>query len=179
MTMVRIFAKLVARDPAVALRHFACLSSFAWQPNQPKGVYLETVVFNDFDFSSMPEWQPYQELVSQHSLLPAARSIIERAVKFEWRIDPAMIMWRPAIYMYLFLASMLFLVVTTKKWTWLLLAVPLVMQTAGIMFTAQVEALRYQYPVYLISLLFTVPLLFMAIATPRRARQVDLKPDNE
>jgi uncharacterized membrane protein len=50
--------------------------------------------------------------------------------------------------------------------------VPLVAQSLGIMFTTQLQALRYQYPVYLISMLFTIPILWMGIkyvtSTPKK-----------
>ena len=49
----------------------------------------------------------------------------------------------------------------TKNKNYLLLSIPILSQTVIIMGTAQLEALRYQYPVYLVSLIFTLPLIFL------------------
>jgi hypothetical protein len=167
MTMVKIFIKLARVNPKIAINHFLCLSSFVWRPDQPKDVYLETVVFDNFDFRQTPQWEKYKDIVNQHSFLPVVRKYMQKAVEFEWHWDPNRILWRPAIFMYLFLTSLIFLTIRTRKWSWLLLALPLAMQSIVIMLTLQLEALRYQYPVYLISMLFTIPLFIMALINPR------------
>ena len=160
-TMAKIFTRLAIHDPKIMLDHYLCLSSFVWQLNQPQNVYIETILFNNYNLDQHPSWQKYSSDVNQKSILPQVHGWIERIVKAEWNRDTFKLMWRPAIYMYLFLASLAFLVIRTRHKKWLLLSVPLLAQSIGIMFTAQVQALRYQYPVYLIAMLFTIPLLII------------------
>ncbi len=160
-TMAKIFSRLTIHDPKIMLDHYLCLSSFVWQPNQPQNVYLETILFDNYNLDQNPSWQKYTNDVSQNSILPQVRGWMERIVKAEWNRDVFKLMWRPAIYMYLFLASLAFYVFRTGRRKWWLLSVPLAAQSIVMMFTAQVQALRYQYPVYLIAMLFTIPLLFM------------------
>jgi hypothetical protein len=165
-TMVRIFSKLAEADPAIAIKHFLCQSSFVWQPNQPRGVYLETILFDSYDLNLTPAWTKYQGVVTQRPLLPQIHQLVERLVKAEWYRDIYMLLWRPALYMYAFLAGLILLSVRTRRSMWLLLAVPMVSQSIVIMLTTQLQALRYQYPVYLISMLFTIPLIIVAIKNP-------------
>lgn len=161
LMMVKIFTKLAIHDPKIMLNHFICLSSFVWQPNQPKNVYLETILFENYNLDQNPAWKIYTDQVSQNSLLPEVRNFIKRIVNAEWNRDVNKLLWRPALYMYLFLASLVYFVIRTAHKKWLFLSVPLVAQSMTMMFTAQNQALRYQYPIYLISMLFTVPLLFL------------------
>lgn len=166
-TMVRIFFRLASQDPLTAIKHFLCLSSFVWQPNQPKAVYLETVLLDNYNLDQTPAWTVYKNVVSQDPILPQLHNWISRLVKAEWHRDTSMLFWRPAMYMYVFLVTLVLLVIRSKVRKWLLLAVPLIAQSIIVMLTAQLQALRYQYPVYLISMLFTLPLLIVAIKNPR------------
>ena len=61
----------------------------------------------------------------------------------------------------LVLASLAYFVFRTGRRKWWLLSAPLAAQSIVMMFTAPLQALRYQYPVYLIAMLFTLPLLLM------------------
>ncbi len=163
LTMVKIFTHLAIRDPKIMLNHFLCLSSFVWQLNQPDNVYLETILFDNYNLDQKPSWLVYKDVINQSSLLPEVRGLIKRVVEAEWHRDSHMILWRPAIYMYLFLASLAFFVYRTGRKKWLLISMPMIAQSVVIMFTSQLQALRYQYPVYLISMLFTIPLFIMGI----------------
>ncbi len=166
MRMVKIFAKLAAQNPLTTIRHFVCLSSFVWQPNQPKGVYLETVLFESFNPDQTPGWSVYKNIIGQDPLLPQVHNFLRRLVNAEWHRDVSLLLWRPALYMYVFLIGVILVMARTRLTKWFLLAIPLLAQTLGIMFTAQTQAVRYQYPVYLISLVFTVPLFIMALKIP-------------
>ncbi len=159
--MVKIYLKLAVHDPKIMVQHFTCLSSFVWQINQPRGVYLETVVVDNYDPALKPDWAIYKDVLERKSYLPAALAFLKRAIDFQWNRDVYKISWRPAIYMYLFLASLAFFIIRTKLKVWWLLAVPMLAQTLGIMVSTQLQALRYQYPIYLISMLFTIPMLIM------------------
>jgi hypothetical protein len=172
MMLVSIFTKLAVRNPEIMFNHFVCVSSFVWQLNQPKDVYYETILLDSYNPEQVQSWSKYDSLVIQPSLLPRIRSVIKRLVTYEWNADAYKVIWRPALYMYLFLGSLAFLTYKTKYKIWLLLSVPLVAQSVGIMFTTQLQALRYQYAVYLISMLFTIPILWMGIkyvtSTPKQ-----------
>jgi hypothetical protein len=172
MMLVSIFTKLAIRNPEIMFTHFVCVSSFVWQLNQPKDVYLETILLDNYNTEQVQSWSKYYFEVKQNSKLPGLLIFIKHIVNSLWARDTYKLLWRPALYMYLFLGSLAFLTYKTKYKIWLLLSVPLVAQSLGIMFTTQLQALRYQYPVYLISMLFTIPILWMGIkyvtSTPKK-----------
>lgn len=157
---LEILIKLASRDPKILVRHFFCLSSFTWRLDQPDGVYLESVLYTSIDATVYPAWTQYQPMIAQRSALPAMRQVVMGMQDLSTRIDPRKISWRPAIYLYLFAAAVIATALSNKNAKLLLILVPVAAQTAIIMLVAQLEAVRYQYPVYLVSMAFTLPLLF-------------------
>jgi len=156
-----LLGRLTRQAPLVTLRHFYCLSSFVWKLAQPDGVPLETVYVENQDLSVNPDWQVYAAAVDQQPRLPGLKMAIVRLIDRWQQVDPGQVAWRPAIYLYLFVVAVLLGAVTRKHKPLLLLLVPALIQTAVIALTAHHQALRYQYPVYLVSTLFTLPMLYL------------------
>jgi len=146
-------------NPLTTIRHFICLSSFTWNIFQNEDVHLETVLFDSFDPVTHPDWIKYKEITSSNSIIPELKKIITDLGNFLLKVDKYKLTWRPALYMYIFLIPVGLLY--TKNKNYLLLSIPILSQTVIIMGTAQLEAVRYQYPVYLVSLIFTFPLIFL------------------
>lgn len=160
---VKLLLKFTVSDFRTTFNHFICVSSFTWEITQPENVYLETILLSNFDASSVEQWKPYVTVTSQRPVLMPLRELLIKTYTFLTNFDGWQIFWRPAIYMYLFLISVFVLAISNQKKNWLLLTVPLLSQTLVIMFTAQLQALRYQYPVYLISMFFTIPITYLGI----------------
>lgn len=162
----KIFWDLTLKNPKVTLDHFICLSSFVWQIRQPKDVYLETVLTSNIDVSSYANWNIFEGIVAQRSKIPVLRDLIIKVIQDSFRFDRGSILWRPAIYMYIFYIAVIIAVFRSGNKLLFLLLTPIVVQTFVIALTAQLQALRYQYPVYLASMLFSVPLIYVAIRKP-------------
>ncbi len=177
MQAAKIFGRLSLEAPLVTARHFYCLSSFVWQISQPDGVYLETVVTTNHTAGHREAWRKYQPYIEQNSRAPELRNLITSILERYARFDPGMIGWRPAIYLYVFSAAVVFLAFRRKNPLILILLVPVYLQTLIIAFTAQLQAVRYQYPVYLVSMLFTVPLIYLAVKQPNPKQPEQTKPD--
>jgi hypothetical protein len=58
--------------------------------------------------SSPPEWQGYARYIDQRPKLLIVREMIITAIDFYSQFDTGKIAWRPAIYLYVFLASVLY-----------------------------------------------------------------------
>lgn len=166
----KLFLNYTFKNPTTTLNHFLCLSSFTWQVLQPDEVYLETVLFDSLNTEQFPQWQKYSRFTEQNSLLPGLRDLITKLGKDSLMLDKYKILWRPALYMYAFLLIVILLVVKTNDKKYFLLSAPLLSQTIVIMGTAQLQALRYQYPVYLISMLFVIPLIYIFLNTPYKGK---------
>jgi hypothetical protein len=161
--IAKIFYMLTLRNPAVTLDHFVCLSSFVWQVKQPSNVNLETVYVSNLDVSNYENWRMYQDLVMQKSKLQFLQDLIVKAINYSYAVDPDKVLWRPAIYLYILtIAVFVFSFASLNKSIFALLT-PVLIQSLVIAFTAQLQALRYQYPVYLVSMLFSLPLFYSAL----------------
>ena len=158
--IIRIFVKLTIAHPWVTINHFVCLSSFVWRIDHPEGVYLETVLQKNFDASTVPAFNEYVDTVQMKSQLPKVKEFLENSYSSMMNLDPHKILWRPAIYLYILLITVLGFCYVIHDFRYLLLLVPVIVQSVIIMFVAQLEAVRYQYPVYMIALLFVIPLLW-------------------
>lgn len=156
-----IFVKLASKNPRIIFDHFLCMSSFVWRLNQPDGVYLETVLYNNIDATRYQNWEIYQPLIKQQSKIPELKQVIVNLHDFSLKVDPERVSWRPAIYIYGMIIAVIILCLRKKSMHYGLILVPILVQSLIIMFVAQLEALRYQYPVYLVSMLFVVPLLYL------------------
>ena len=166
---VRLYSRLILASPGTAARHFLCLSSFVWQPGQPEGVYLESIVTESQSVYSYPQYRDYAWYTELNSKLPAVHDWLLTQLASYANLDPHKITWRPALYLYFFCASVIFYAYRSRKPLVLILLVPVLIQTLVIAFTAQLQALRYQYPVYLISMVFSIPLFYLAVKTEKAA----------
>lgn len=174
---VRLLTRLTLEHPSVLVKHFACLSSFTWQLSQPKDLYLETVILHSQTLESYPQWQKYAQVIDPSSKLPEVKDNIIKAIEKYYSIDTRLVAMRPAIYLYVLTAAVLAYVLRAKKTLFILVLFPAFTQSLIIAFFAQLQALRYQYPVYLISMLFAIPFLYLAIKRPAPALAPVAKPE--
>jgi len=163
---LRLLSRITLEDPSVLIKHFACLSSFVWQLPQPKDLYLETVILQSQTLDSYPQWQKYAQVINPRSKLPDVKDNIIKAIEKYYSIDTSLVAMRPAIYLYILTTAVLAYVLRAKKPLFVLVLFPAFTQSLIIAFFAQLQALRYQYPVYLISMLFAIPFLYLAIKYP-------------
>lgn len=159
--MGKILLKYTIKNPSITINHFLCLSSFTWKISQPDQVYLETILFDSLNLDQYSKWQIYKTATYSNSIIPQLKETISNLGNFLLKRDKHKILWRPAIYMYVFLISVA--IISSKNKNYLLLTIPILSQTLVIMGTAQLEALRYQYPIYLISMIFTPALIILFV----------------
>ena len=161
--MAKVFYLLTLRNPVATINHFMCLSSFVWQIEQPDNVILETIYVTNMDVSSNENWKIYQNLVTQRSKIPFLQNFILKTIYYSYSADPGKVLWRPAIYFYIFVIAVLASSIVSKNKSIFVLLIPVLIQSLIIGFTAQLQALRYQYPIYLVSMLFSLPLFYGAL----------------
>jgi hypothetical protein len=159
----KLFLRTTISNPEVTLRHFYCLSTFVWKPLQPNGVYLETLIFDNYQVENHPYLRETQKYVRGNSLIPSLRNWHIQRYEDLVEFDPYMILWRPAVYLYLFFAAVLFTCIRLRSLRFVVLLSPVLIHSMIIMLVAQLQAVRYMYPVYIISMLMTIPLIYLSI----------------
>lgn len=97
----------------------------------------------------------------EESLLP---QLMERLYDLfeESKGEHWFVVWRPAVYLYVFLASIVIAGYRLKSWRLLLLSLPVLLNSLPtLFFVIHKSIFRYHYGIILVSLLFTLPLLFL------------------
>lgn len=147
--VIKTFLRLTISNPKVTLKHYLCVSSFVWQVSQPKDVHLETLYITETYAENFPKYQQYKNVVEAKPKLPHIREMIVSLVNFIQSLDRNNIIWRPALYTYLLLSSIFIYSLISGKTRYMIIFIPILAQTIGIGLTAQLQAVRFQYPVYL------------------------------
>jgi hypothetical protein len=152
--------------PFVTLNHFFCQSSFVWNPFHPEGVMFESIYLNSsIDY---PGWEKYSKDVSTKNLFPGFKTFIEKFTYHWLLIDVKKVTWRPALYFFSFIISVILFSLKSKQKNDLLIIAPILFQTLGIALTSQYQGVRYQYPVYLVSMFFSPQIIFWLIANLKK-----------
>ena len=159
--MLRVLWSLFRRDPGVAIRHRLCASSIVWRLD-PTGYMFAT--YFSVDDTGQPAWLLSNTLgLQQDSHLPRlARRWVRLFVPISVsnRSLPLGILWRPGFYLYLSLFCIAAVTIRLRDRRWLLLAAPLLAQTAVMLVLTSVQDFRFHYGisligVYCLGLLFT------------------------
>ncbi len=167
--LLRLSARLVWRRPLVTLGWLADRASVVWRITQPPGSgYYRTALESTTDprvvdvaraqgISLAPPWPALQHWYTDlaDGTQAHANSLI----------------WRPALWMYLFVAGALLAAARARNARYLLVCVPVLVNSAFLAALAPGQDFRYQFPAYVVGLLLA---LLLPFAAPRRAIGADV-----
>lgn len=167
-TSLGLFKKKVKSNIKKAvkiLKDYSELSSTLWRIKPLQGRFIRTDNCNVW-------WQPPTGIryinsnrlgINQAPVLPKVRDFLfDRYVK-STNIPFSYFIWRPAFYIYLFLASLIIVSIRIRSWKYLLIAVPVLIHSLPFMILqTQKVVLRYHYPVFVVSLLLSIPFYFFS-----------------
>lgn len=145
---------LAERIPSILEYYFRCRRSLVWIIWDPFGLVLNTSHVEVLD-------DPNSFGITPDSKIPFLGSIISsfvvnssRDTNINWFV------WRPAIFLYIFLFTVFIQTLRTKDLRYLIVTIPILLQSieSTIIFIA--PNFRYHYAVYLIALIF-IPVLFL------------------
>ncbi len=149
----QIASNAVRNLPIALLYDYRCRRSMEWIIYDPYGD-----VYNPSHAEYWIDANPFG--IVPDSKLPALREYISAWVsrtahnpKLSWLI------WRPALYLYLFLFVVFMIVLRTRCWKYLLMAAPVLIQSVLFTLIPLAPNFRYHYAVYLVSMIYW-PLLF-------------------
>jgi hypothetical protein len=148
---------LALRQPSVAIAHIVCSSALVWQITQGQSSFLNaTALWIDHGrVATLPD-NSYG--IHAQSLLPQVEPLLATSLISSFGAGLGWLIWRPALYLYLALASVGVAAIRQKSCKYLLIALPVVIQSATLLFATISQDVRYQYPVYLVVLVL-IPLV--------------------
>lgn len=162
-----IFLSTLSRFPLVNINHVFCSSKLVWQITSHKA-NLNTVNININNDGELVT-------ISKNSIGLVRNTKFENA--FNYLIDLIFasvrsglfwLIWRPAIYLYLFLYGVVVATIRTGRKAHLQLAFPIIGVALSLILVNGSQDFRYMYPVYVISMLYWPYLLFSQNPQPSK-----------
>ncbi len=185
-----IYWSLLHRNPRINLEHILRSSSLIWQVRQPIGGYLagscleikdlhqvSTIATTTTVWSgqvvALRELYPEVAFPEPRSCLPGVQLLAARLVQASEDSRWSWLIWRPALYLYLLLAGAALSVWRSRQWRYLLMVTPALLHTLLLIPATVAQDARYQYPVYLVSLVLSGGLL---LGIPRACAAIARQP---
>ncbi|OQY90318.1 MAG: hypothetical protein B6D39_08440 [Anaerolineae bacterium UTCFX2] len=144
---------LISRSPNLMYYYYTCRRAFSW------------IVWDPYGFIDNTSHTRYLVDPNPYGIVPASKlpAVRERVSEFVYwsSLDNQIswLVWRPALYLYLFLFTIAVQVLKYRDWKLFIASAPLVLQAIGFTLLFTMLNFRLQYAVYLAALLFW-PLLF-------------------
>ncbi len=159
----RVWLALSLRNPRAVVDHLVCHSALIWRMAQPVGGYTaSSMILRVSDQRAkyiMPD--PNDLGIEPDSRLPALSGwLVNRVIVPTQQGGWLAVVWRPALYLYLLLAGAAIAAVRARNVKVLLVAVPSLLQSAFLAIVITASDVRYQYAVYLTSMVFWAWLYF-------------------
>jgi hypothetical protein len=148
---IQIYLSLITQQPSVLLNHLACSSTLVWHVTRPSGGYLFTTGMYVED-GKIRTIFPNDSGLVEGSKLPKVQRFLFKLIAVTAEPKWSWLVWRPALYLYATLICVAGIAVYTKDVHWLLVVIPVIVQSVMMILLIPAQHVRYQYPVYLISL---------------------------
>jgi hypothetical protein len=146
LELLRLAINLTLRNPIQTINHMICHNAFIFQITQPPrssyqyapgGIYKNTLGLKTD--SKLPSFQNF--ILNE----------IPKTGEPEWN----WLIWRTAFWMYLLFFASIIACFRTRSWNYLLIPLPVSLNSLSLIFTAGIQSFRYVYPTMLVSILLS------------------------
>lgn len=162
--VVQLFVQLTLRRPAVNLAHLRCSTAASWRITlSPQDFYYISDL--DKDGRARTLAPPYNgsagfQLSRTRPLALPFERLAQGIVRTQ-QLDYIWLFWRPALYLYILLAAAFIAAVRSGRWTYLLVTVPIIFNTAFVAIFAPSQDFRFLYSTILVGITLSPTLLCM------------------
>jgi len=173
--LAHLFLSLTWRNPLVTLRHIVCASSFIWRVRDDDA-FIELSLLNYLPPDALSTYLATSSKeaggVPVHGgpILPTLAPKLHHLLIASASRATIWVVWRPALYLYLFLFALIIASLRRRSWQYLTVGTPVFVHSLVLGVISPSSAVRYQYPVYVIALLLALPLLLVELANDPRVR---------
>ncbi|WP_255208176.1 MULTISPECIES: hypothetical protein [unclassified Myxococcus] len=151
--LLPLLVRLTQRDAAPVLSHVLCSSSVLWKLSQGSDHLNGPPIWMGPD-GALGTIEPEERHLRTTSHLPALREPLLRWTVRTLRPDLAWLLWRPALPLYLLLLACAVACIRHRTWRLATVALPVILHTAALAALIPSPDVRYQYPVFLVALMF-------------------------
>lgn len=161
----KLFCHLTWRNPRVTLRHVREQSSLVWRITKPPGSYYYNTALESRN-------EPRVQAMSRGlglDLTPKFPRLYRILTSFnDWTlVHLHAVIWRTPLYLYLLLLGVLFAIVRTRDWRYVLVAAPVLINSVVLALVTTGQDFRYQLPAYWTGLILGPYLLLVPGALRR------------
>ncbi|KXK12326.1 MAG: hypothetical protein UZ14_CFX002002389 [Chloroflexi bacterium OLB14] len=147
-----IALQLTLKSPRVTISHYMCVTSLLWKIWDTNAhVMIGPLLYSDNSIV------PNQIGLENISKLPILKEFLLNLIQKSVDDSVIWLIWRPAIYLYIFLSATIVLMIKDKKFNRILIATPIFLHTTILLLAIVGQDFRFQYSAYLVGLLF-IPL---------------------
>lgn len=151
--LLPLFIQLTRRNVSPVLSHVLCSSSVLWKISQGGDLINGPPIWVEPD-GEMGTIEQKERKLRTTPLVPALREPLLRWTLRSLRPDVAWLLWRPALTFYLLLLACAVACIRHRTWRLAAVALPVVLHTAALAALIPSPDVRYQYPVFLVALMF-------------------------
>ncbi len=168
-----IYLRLVRNDPGFIIPELIRCDSLVWRISQPLGTDMTSasIALDDSGKLLTIMLSPGSVVIESYSKLPTLEWWLAQIYFGSTEARLIGLVWRPALYSYVLLASVILVMLRLKSWRYLLLCVPAMLTTMPFIVMPVSPEFRYHYPAYLVSLLLFIPLQFIPPPAPARSAE--------
>lgn len=165
--LARLAGQLALRSPEIALHHQVCTSFFVWRVRWPPAPYefYFTIPSNEQGVTQRVELTgtdtDVNRVISTLSYLGPISEALHSWLAQSLHTGLAVLFWRPALQLYGLCFGVLVVALRWRNWKWLLVSIPVVINSAVIGLLAPGQDFRFQYSVFLVGSLLTPLVLFI------------------
>jgi len=152
--IVKLALSLLPRNPPASLASITCRSDLVWDISQGKDVQwsllasIEPRVYPNYFY--IYNLNPDFITPAQTPILSDIGYSISQIYMYTSKGILRTIIWRPALYFYLGIVAVCYVVIRYKNKNFFLLLVPFLAHSLTVFLGATAQDMRYQYPVYLV-----------------------------
>ncbi|QSQ25079.1 DUF2029 domain-containing protein [Pyxidicoccus parkwayensis] len=151
--LLPLLIRLTRRDPEPILSHVVCSSSVLWKLSQGTDHLNGPTIWLRPD-GEVGTIEPNEKVLRTEPVLPALGSTLLHWTVRTLEPDLSWLIWRPALPLYLLLLSCALACVRSRNWRFAWVSLPIVLHTVALGALIPSPDVRYQYPVFLVALMF-------------------------
>ncbi len=157
--LAALAVRLSRRNPLASLRHVLTSTSYLWRITGRAG--LDTYYTVAFVPGKSAKYQKLRDFhVSGDENVDWVEPKVPLPGVVNWTFRNTWLFWRPALYLYLILFSMAIAMLREGSTRVAPLLIPVLLQTGCLALAALTQEFRYQFPIYMIGLLYGGYFLF-------------------
>jgi len=138
---MEIYYNKLIRNPAVLIDHILCSSAFIWRPNAWMKSKMQLKTIGGIRWIPMPNKYDIRSNSKLQDFIVPLTNYIKFSIP----------LWRPALYLYLLVFIIIWLILYQNNWLLIIMFIPVFAHSLGLALVSITPEFRFQFPVIILS----------------------------